>query len=183
MRRIYESDALRRGDAPHEPADGDGGRGERITGNRHRSSVDWAAASHALVPTALRDRAIEVSVETDRDAYAPGDPVSIRVRMRNRLPVPIALRTPTPVRWAWSVDGVRGASHVDECDPPARPALFAFHRGETKTFARTWRQAFRTDEREWEAAEPGVHEIAAFVDVADPESRGLFASVDVEIEA
>lgn len=180
MRRIYESEALRRSDEPHAPHDEDDERG--TFKNLHQSMVDWTSASHALVPMGLRDRAIEVSVHTDRETYAPGESVRIAVRMRNRLPFPIVLRTPTPVRWSWSVDGVREASHVPDCDPPDQPTLFTFHRSETKTFTRTWPQLFRETEMDWREAGEGTYEISAFVDVEDPVGRGLSASTEVEIQ-
>lgn len=177
MRRIYESGALRRGDDPHEPT----GEGDEIAGNRHTSMLNWSGVSRLLAPSALRDRAIAVGVETDRETYAPGEPVSIRVRMRNRLPFPIALRTPTPVRWDWSVDGVRRASRVDDCDPPDRAEHLTFARSETKAFARTWRQTIRTADGEWTEVEEGSYEIAAFVNVEDPAARGLRATTEIEI--
>ncbi|GAA0675259.1 hypothetical protein ACFQDG_06745 [Natronoarchaeum mannanilyticum] len=177
MRRIYESDALRRGEEPHEPSDED----DDVAGNRLPTMLDWGGVSKLFVPTSLRDRAITVDVETERETYAPGEPVAIRVRMRNRAPVPIAIPTPTPVRWDWTVDGVRQDARVDDVDPPDRKEHLTFARSETKAFSRTWRQTFKTGDREWTDAEEGRHEIAAFVDVDSPEERGLYASAKIEI--
>lgn len=155
MRRIYESDALHRDDAdPHSPR-------ERDRTPKYRS-LNWRAASHALLPVRLRRWALDVQIETNRDVYAVGEPVDLRVRFRNRLPMPVTLRTESPVRWHWSVDGRIEARD----DPPAEPddpALFEFDRSETKTFTRRWPQRFRTDDRTWEPAGPGEYTLAVGV--------------------
>ncbi len=112
MRRIYDSRALERSeDDPFVPnaADESGSR-----------TVDWAAFSHAFVPTAMRTRAISVTVSTDRDRYAPGDGVEIAVEFRNPLPVPIRLRTDSPNVWRWAVDGHDAASTIPR-GVPERP--------------------------------------------------------------
>lgn len=174
MRRIYESEALRRSDeephAPRERPDDDGPR-----------TIDYASASHALMPTALRHRAVSVSVETDRESYGPDEPVRFRVLMHNRFPVPVVLRVPTPVRWQWGVDGHPEASRV-EATPPAEPALFEFDRGERKRFDRRWHQRFRESEREWSRAARGEHTLSAWVAVDDPAAKGLHAEATVRIE-
>jgi len=179
MRRIYESEALRRGEEPHGPSDGD----DDAAGNRLPSMLDWGGVSKLVVPTPLRDRSIAVDVETDRETYAPGDPVGIRIVMRNRAPVPIAIRTPTPVRWDWSIDGVRQDARAADVDPPDRREYLTFARSETKAFSRTWRQTFKTGTSEWTDADEGRYEIAAFVDVDDPAERGLYASTEIEIRS
>lgn len=182
MRRIYESDALRRDDDPHAPSDAEGRDPEpTVTGNRNPSVIDWSRLSHALVPTGLRDRAIEVTVETDRAVYDRDEPVGIRVRLRNRMPFPISIRTPTRRRWDWAVDGDRRAAGAEFEPAPADPSLLSFYRSETKTFTRRWHQRFRTAADRWEPAEPGTYEIAAFVDVDEPVRRGLDAATTIEI--
>lgn len=181
MRRIYESEALERSQRPFDPSDDEDPGRSAMRKNLNRSLLDWSSVSHALVPMGWRDRAIDVSVETDRDVYDRREDVQVRVRMRNRVPFPIVLRTPTPVRWSWAVDGVREASHVPESTPPDRPTLFEFYRGETKTFTRTWHQLFRESETDWVEAEPGTYEISSFVDVETPVDRGLLASTEIEI--
>ena len=179
MRRIYESEALHRDDDPHTPSRG--GSRRRPGGDRKPWAIDWSAASHALLPTRIRDRAIAVDVETDREVYGPDDPVGIRVRLRNRLPFPVTIRTPTRRRWDWTVGGERRAEGEGYEDAPAEPTLLSFRRAETKTFLRTWHQHFRTASDSWEPAGPGTYGVAAFVDVEEPERRGLYAETEIEI--
>jgi hypothetical protein len=184
MRRIYESDALHRDDDPGSPSDvAPDSAGPEPVANRHRSLVPWGRLGDAVLPTRLRDRAIGVSVDTDRDVYASGEPVCVRVRLRNRLPVPVTLHTPTRRRWDWAVDGDARAAR-DEFEPAPRDAAqLAFSRSETKTFTRTWRRRFRVASDRWTPADPGRYEISAFVAVADPETRGLLASTEIELTA
>jgi hypothetical protein len=175
MRRrgVYDSDAVDRDDEdPFRP--GERGRGSR-------SLVDWTNVSHALVPVAVRDRAIRVSVETDRETATPGEPVGIRVELFNRLPFPIVLRTLSSVRWHWAVDDLLEASHVADHDGGA-PALLRFDRRERKTFERVWSGSFRERENQWVAADPGDHEVSAWVNVDDAAGRGLHASTTVHVE-
>lgn len=182
MRRIYESDALHRDDDPHTPSRTEGsGSGPTITANRNPSLIDWSSASHALLPTWVRDRAIAVAVETDREVYERDEPVGIRVRLRNRLPFPITIRTPTRRRWDWTVAGERRAEVTGYEDAPAEPSLLSFYRSETKTFTRTWHKLFRTASDRWVPADPGTYEVAAFVDVEEPGRRGLYAATEIEI--
>lgn len=179
MRRIYQSDALRRDGDPHTPAHRD--RERRTARSRSPWAVDWSRISRALAPTWLGDRAVAVAIETDREVYERDQPVGIRVRMRNRLPLPVAIRTPTRRRWDWTVGGVRRAEGEGHEDAPAEASLLSFHRGETKTFTRTWYQCFRASRDRWTPAEPGTYEVAAFVDVEEPAGRGLRAATEVEI--
>ena len=179
MRRIYESEALRRSDEPFTPQEAR--EASRMRKNLHQSMVDWTSASHALMPMGIRDRAINVSVHTDKDVYEPGETVRILIRMRNRLPFPVVLRTPTPVRWSWAVDGRREASDVSDFDPPDQPALFKFYRSETKAFTRSWPLLFRKTKTDWSEAGAGTYEISAFVDVENPQKRGLSASTEIEV--
>lgn len=174
MRRIYESRALERDDDdPFAPA-------ETGEGRRWRT-VNWARFSHAFVPTALRDRAIAVSLETDRDTYAVGDPVHLQVTFRNRLPFPISIRTRSPVRWSWSVDGVREADRT--ADPaPDEATLFEFDRSERKTFRRTWHQRIREAGGEWAAVPRGEYALAAWVNVDGADERGLRTETTVTVE-
>lgn len=182
MRRIYESDALHRDDDPHTPSEAGGPRpGRTITANQNPSLIDWSRASHALMPTGIRNWAVSVTVETDRQVYDVDQPVGIRVQLRNRLPFPVAIRTPTRRYWDWSVDGRRRAEGEGYEDAPAEPSLLSFHRSETKTFTRTWYQRFRTTTDRWAPAEPGTYEVAAFVDVEEPGRRGLRATTEIEL--
>lgn len=184
MRRIYESEALRRNeDNPFAPGEGDGNARDRKRSllSENRSMIDTAKASHALMPSRLRDWAIAVTVETNRETYAPGEPVRIRASFSNRLPMPVVLQTPSPLRWDWFVDGVPEGSYVRE-EPEPETSLFHFDRGRTRTFDRTWYGRFKTGATEWEFAEPGEYEIGVRVNVDDAEERGLTASRTVRIE-
>ncbi|XVH32422.1 hypothetical protein ACNS7O_04345 [Haloferacaceae archaeon DSL9] len=185
MRRIYESEALHRDSSdpfsPSESSDDDSRRGSKFL--RHvssRSMIDWSAASHALMPVALRNRAITVGVETNRDVYEVGEPVAFRVDLHNSLPVPVHLRTETPIRWRWAIDDLTEASAVADSAPDER-ALFSFGRSERKRFHRTWHRSFQRTPSEWEPAEPGTYELAVWVNVDDPAARGLRASTTFEL--
>ncbi|MWV40949.1 hypothetical protein [Natrialba sp. INN-245] len=172
MRRIYDSRALERSeDDPFVPnaADESGSR-----------TVDWAAFSHAFVPTAMRTRAISVTVSTDRDRYAPGDGVEIAVEFRNPLPVPIRLRTDSPNVWRWAVDGHDAASTIPR-GVPERPSTFSFARGERKRFNRRWPQRLQIDDGEWETVGPGTYTIEAGVTRDDAADRGLTDRTTIEI--
>lgn len=183
MRRIYESDALHRDeDDPHSPSELKREEPKpTVTANQNPSFVNWARASHALLPVGLRNRAIAVTVETDQAVYAPEEPVGIRVRLRNRVPFPISLRTPTRRSWDWSVGGFARGAHKEFEPAPSEPSLLEFYRSETKTFTRTWHQRFRTGRDRWERADPGTYEVAGFVAVENPERRGLRAATEIEL--
>lgn len=123
-----------------------------------------AEALGTLVPQALARRSIAVSVATDRRRYRPGEPVEVTAEFRNRLPVPVVVRTPGRRLWGWSVDGQLEAS-----DEPryasARPNSFAFRPRERKRVVVQWDGRFkRVGERtRWVDADPGEHEIRAFL--------------------
>lgn len=184
MRRIYESEALRRTDEdPFSPRErDDDSRGLfGIGSDDSRSMFDYEALSHAFMPTALRNRAIDVAVETNRDVYGPEDPVRVRIQFANSYPVPVTLQARSPVLWEWSVDGVPEADH-SLSEPEPDTTRFVFDRARSKTFDRTWHQRFRTSRTEWERAAPGEYEIAARVNVDNAAERGLEASTTVRIE-
>lgn len=173
MKRIYDSRALERTDddpfAPEESPDEPGPR-----------TIDWAALSHAVAPTALRDRAIDVGVATEKRRYDPGEPVEIVVEFRNRLPFPIRLRTESPNRWTWAVDGLREASRVPRTVPD-RPAAFSFARRERKRFRRRWPQRIRVADDEWEPVDPGTYTIGVRIACDDAADRGLVDTTEIEI--
>ncbi|MFC6989555.1 hypothetical protein ACFQJD_14105 [Haloplanus sp. GCM10025708] len=140
--------------------------------------VDWTNLSHALLPTAVRRRAVEMHLEPDRDVYPAGDPVGFRVVFRNRLPVPVVLRVESPVPWSWSVDGIDRGSRV--ADPlPDDSSRFEFAPRERKAFAREWHQRIRTGRREWDAVAPGDHVLRAWVTDRD---RSLAAEATVHVD-
>lgn len=174
MRRIYESRALEYDDEdPHAPkrkADGDPGP----------RTVDWQAASHALLPERLREWAIDVDVGTDREVYASDEPVHFEVSLVNRIPFPVSLRTESPVRWSWSVDGLEGASRV--ATAPEETELLTFERGERKVFRRNWPQRIRESAHRWVAAERGEHTLGVRINRPGAEESGLAAETSFRIE-
>lgn len=162
MRRIYESEALRRDDDdPFTPNEADNGRG---------SHVNWSNLSHALFPAHLRARAIAVEVETNKTRYAPDEPVSFRATFRNRLPVPVSLVTETPMRWTWAIDGHVEASEVYDSPAPER-TRFDFGRSERKRFHRRWAQRIRERDDEWRAVSPGEHTLSVQIGAVEGAER------------
>jgi len=169
-RRTERTDALARDDDhPNTPP-------ATATATR---SFDAAKASHALLPRALRRRALVVDCDTDRETYAPDQPVRLRVTVRNRLPLPLRLRTTAPVPWTWSVDGVDRASEVDAL--PDEPGTLRFARRETKSFEAVWYQRIRVAADEWVGVDAGEHTVGARLLVDDPADR-LAATTTVHIE-
>jgi hypothetical protein len=170
MRRLYESGSpAADDDDPFAPGrDGD-----------DAGWIPWTSVGDALVPAAVRRRAVTARVETNREAYAPDDVVRFRVTFRNRLPVPIALRTASPVRWTWSIDGVEEASRVaDRTSAPDDPALFEFARSERKTFYRQWHQRFREGPDEWSAARSGEYTLRVRIDGPSDVTAGTTFRID-----
>lgn len=177
MRRIYESDALRRDDDdPAAPRESD--RNVRPAAIR---SIDGAAWSGRLVPNRLRYYAVSLDVETSKTEFAPDEPVAFRVTMKNSMPFPITIETRSPLLWNWYVDDVEEASHVSLQNPPAESRGFRFDRSETKQFTRRWDQAFRVSESEWVPAEPGEYTLSAALNVPDPAEKGLVARTTVRL--
>ncbi|MFC7135602.1 hypothetical protein [Halobaculum litoreum] len=119
----------------------------------------------ALLPAPLVARGLTIAVETDREVYAPGDPVAVRVAIRNRLPVPIAVSTPSRRLWGWEVDGALEASEEPRRDPGGSGTL-SFRARERKTHEWTWDgRVTRRDGRRTRSTplSRGDHEIRAFV--------------------
>ncbi|MFC7069468.1 hypothetical protein [Halobaculum lipolyticum] len=132
----------------------------------------------ALLPAALVARGLSITVDTDREVYAPGDPVSVRVAMRNRFPVPVAVTTPSRRLWGWEVDGALEASEEPRRDPGGSGTL-SFRARERKTREWTWDgRVTRRDDRGTRSSPlaPGDHEIRAFVatERERPEARTAF---------
>lgn len=174
MRRIYESRALEYDDEdPHAPKR----RGDADPGPR---TIDWEAASHALLPDRVRTWAVDVDVQTDRAVYGVDDPVRFEVRFSNRLPLPVTLRTTSPVPWTWSVDGLEEASHVT--DHPEEAGLFRFGRSERKVFRRNWRQRIRMNASRWEAADRGEHTLGVRLNVPGAAGKGLSTETTFRLE-
>lgn len=165
---------MRRSAEPSAPAPGDSG------GAISRSTFDRAAVGRALLPAPVRRRAVDVSVTTDARTYALDDPVRFRVRFRNRLPVPVTVPVAEAVPWSWSVAGVERASQTGDAVPAER-GRFEFARGETKTFARVWRQRIRVASDEWTRVDPGEYAIGAWIATDDEPGGRLSAETTVRI--
>lgn len=136
------------------------------------------AAVAALLPAPLIARGLSIAVDTDREVYAPGDPVSVRVVIRNRLPVPVAVTTSSRRLWGWEVDGALEASEEPRRDPGGSGTL-SFRARERKTREWTWDgRVTRRDERGVRSSplDRGDHEIRAFVATGRerPEARTTF---------
>lgn len=183
MRRIYESDAIHRDQSdPFTPKTNGAERAESRSTSASNSAIDWGNLSHAILPLGIRDRAIAVDIEANRDVYTGGESVHFRVVLRNRLPFPVTLRTQTPVLWSWAVDGLDRASRVTEFEPPDRAGVLSFARSETKVFTRTWPRRIRESAERWESVVPGRYTLSAWINVENARNRGLFAETSVRIE-
>ncbi len=177
MRRIYDSDALRRDDgepgAPNEI--------ERKTKLQAMRSVPSAALSDLFVPSGVKHRFLSVDVETAADEYALGESIPFTVTFRNHVPFPISITTESPVLWTWSVDDDVEASAVSLRDPPDETGRFAFDRGERKRFRKRWDQMFRVTEADWEPAETGEYTIGAAINAQNSEAKGLAGETTIRI--
>ena len=151
------------------PTDGlDGERQDRYGFDDTESRV--AAALGKFVPQALVRRGLSVTVRTDRETYAPGDPVELTVVVENRLPLPVSVATPTRRLWGWTVDGELEASD-ERIFLSESPSKLAFRGGERKVFTRTWDGLFKRvgDDgaaTRWVEPDPGVHEVGAYLALA-----------------
>lgn len=174
MRDILNTDAVKRDDGdPFTPSEGDGGR--------TRSVFDWNNVSHAFMPSALRHRAIRVSVQTNKQRYGREEPVHFQVTLANRIPFPVSLKTRSPVLWDWAIDGVERATHLRE-EPPDEPGLLRFSRSERKTFRRQWSQRIRDLDGRWLPVEPGEYELSAWVNVDGAAGGGLADETTITLE-
>lgn len=177
MRRIYESNALRRDDDdPHAPSERDGDAEPQAA-----RSIHSAAWSRRLVPHRLRYYAISVDIETPKREFSPGATVPFRVSMKNSMPFPVTIETRSPLLWNWFVDGVPEAAHVPLQNPPDEAGGFTFGRSERKQFTRRWQQLFQISDAEWEPADPGEYTISAALNVPEAEQKGLAAETTVRL--
>lgn len=122
-----------------------------------------------VVPQAIAQRSIAVSISTDRVTYAQGEPVSFTVVFANRLPVPITVSTPGRRLWGWTVDGELEASDEPRYEGDASNT-FAFDGRERKVVRREWSGRFKRygdvgDRTRWVVADAGEHEIGAYLAV------------------
>jgi hypothetical protein len=178
MRRIYESNALRRSDEePFSP----GERDDRTPQPQAIRSIDSTAWSRRVVPHWLRHRAISVTISTSATEYPAGESVPFTVTMKNEFPVPITIETVSPVLWTWDVDGAVEGSRVPTRNPPEEARGFAFDRGERKVFRKRWPQMIQVSRTEWEPVSGGEYTIGAGINVEDREESRLYDDVTIRV--
>ena len=176
MRRIYESDALRREEYPFVPNERpDDQKGPSVPDSGGAGILDY------VLPKAIRSRAIEISVSTPEPTYEVNEPIPIWVELHNGMPFGVSIRTRTPLLWSWEVDGHEEASEIDLHDPPAESQKYEFASGERKRFVKRWPQRIRVSESDWRQVPPGEYTIGAWLNVDDAEKRGLTAETTVEV--
>jgi len=95
------------------------------------------AAVKQLVPAAVAERGIELSVATDAPSYAPGEPIEITVTIRNRLPAPVVIATADRRVWSWSVDGLDEGSDENRYIESV-PNSIEFGPRERRQFVERW---------------------------------------------
>lgn len=177
MRRIYESEAVKRdGDAftPDERDDPREGRGlSRWIPN--------LGVIDALTPDSVRHRAISVEISTPVEEFPVGTVIPFTVTMANRFPISVTVSTRSPLLWTWNVDGITEASRVPLREDPKETGSFGFGRSERKRVDRRWYQRFKVSEREWERAEPGTYTIGAGLNVENARKRGVYDETTVRI--
>lgn len=121
-----------------------------------------------FVPKAVANRAVTITVETNRDQYEVGDPVEIVVTLRNRIPFPIEIVTTGRRIWGWRVDGLLEASD-ETLYEPSESRGFSMQARETKRIDFEWDGQFKREgtPTRWEPAKRGTHEIQVFL-ASDP---------------
>lgn len=177
MRRIYESDALKRDDEePLSPRER-----ERDMEPQSFRTISGSAWSDRLVPHSVRKRAVSVRISSPDQEFEQGADIPFEVTLKNRLPIPITIKTVSPLLWTWEVDGHEGASHVQLRNPPEKTSKLRLDRGQRKRIRRNWSGMFRVSKREWEPAESGEHTIRALINVDDPDGVNLSDETTVHI--
>lgn len=177
MKRIYESDALRRDEDHFTPAP------RRDPGLRPQAmrSLPSKTLTRFLFPRWVHHWAIDVRIDTPQTEYPIGTSVPFSVTMRNRMPFPVMVSTTSRLRWDWFVDDHPEGSRVAGPPDSSEEGAFVFDRGERKVFQKRWDQRFRDGKRTWTPARPGVYTIAAGVNTEDPKSKDLWAETTVTL--
>ena len=136
-----------------------------IDETKHRYT---SRALRALVPQSLAHRALSVDVSTDRTVYDIGDVIEITIEIGNRLPIPVTIVTTSQRLWGWAIDGHLEASDERLYNPNRRNS-FELDGFETKRFTVRWdgRVKRTGSPTRWVPADPGEHEIRAFVPTSD----------------
>lgn len=177
MRRIYESEAIKRDDdEPLSPRE----RG-RDTEPQSFRSISGSAWSDRLLPHVIRKRAVSVRLSAPDQEIEQGTEVPFVITFRNRLPMPVTIKMVSPLLWTWAVDGHQNASHVQLDDPPDETRKLRLDRGERKKIRRNWSGMFRVSEREWTPAAPGQHTIRVEINVDNPARASLVDETTVQI--
>lgn len=178
MRRIYESDALKRDDDdPLSPRDR-----QRETKPQSFRSISGSAWSDRLLPHGIRKRAVSVNLSVPDQVFDQGDSVPFQITLKNRLPIPVAIATNSSRLWTWSIDGYTNASHVSVGEPPATKSKLRLDRGERHRIRRNWSGMFRVSKREWVPAESGEHTIRVAINVDDADDADLADETTIQID-
>jgi hypothetical protein len=133
------------------------------------------------VPQFVARRAVAASIETDRERYAPGDPVEIDIEFRNRLPVPVTVRTPDQRLWSWTFDGHPEAS-TERRHLAGRPGRLDFRARERKRIHRRWNGLLKVvdGERRWVEPDRGEYELAAYLALGGPPRPEARTTIRIE---
>lgn len=178
MRRIYESDALRRDEGPFSPTE----RSPEDHGPTAARSIPSTWLSDRLLPQAVHRWAIRLSISTSRRRYAAGKTIPFTVTLRNEMPFPVSIPTRSPLLWRWAVDEHTEAATISTVNPPDRPGRLALDRGERIRIRREWDQRIQVSPHEWEAVDPGSYTLGAWLNVDDVEGSRLADEVEISIE-
>lgn len=177
MRRIYDSDAIKRDDEePLSPRER-----ERDTEPQSFRSISGSAWSDRLLPHAIRKRAVSVRVAAPDREFESGAEIPFEVTFKNSLPIPVTVKTNSRQVWTWAVDGHEEASYVQLQRPSEDRNKLRLDRGERKTIRRNWSGMFRVSKREWEPAGAGEHTIRAAINVDDPDGDNLADETTVRL--
>lgn len=121
-----------------------------------------------LVPAAVARRVVAIDVSTDREAYAPGEDVSMTITVDNRLPLPIEVPIAGRRVWGWAIDGLTEATDERVYEPDGSRTL-ALRAGETRRYEQTWNGRIRREgaRTTYEPLSRGTHELSVFL-ATDP---------------
>ena len=178
MRKIYESNAIKRDDDHFTP--------------HHRESKPfkpkafrWIPSSTIaswLLPRRFLLTGISLSISTPQEIYEAGASIPFTVEMKNSFPFQVTIPTLSPLLWQWYVDGYEAASQVAVEMPPDETGTLVFNRGERKVFKKRWNGRFRVTNRKWSEPATGTHTIAAAINIQDPRRHNLMAETSIRID-
>lgn len=145
------------------------------------SMINWTEAGFVFLPNRIKYLAIVPSIEIAKKEFEPNEIVTFNIVFRNRLPFPIKIRTESKLPWSWSINNVEKASHYVDFDPSGEQGTFILERSERRSYTRKWSQKFRVSKSKWEDAMNGEYELSAWINVPDPQSKGLQANTSFVI--